>query len=79
MLRGWEPLPVLDNDIAAHYRILVSRGNERLVADLYLFNIPDVIPSFSLPLRSPDIDVLLNKILKVRFVGQFGRINIVYL
>jgi hypothetical protein len=79
LLRGWEPLPVLDNDIAASYRILVSRGNERPLADLYLFNIPDVIPSFSLPLRSPDVDVLLNKILNVRFVGQFGRVNIVYL
>ena len=79
LLRGWEPLPVFDNDIAASYRILVSRGNERPLADLYLFNIPDVIPYFSLPLRSPDVDVLLNKILKVRFVCQFGRVNIVYL
>jgi len=59
LLRGWEPLPVLD-DIAASYRILVSRGNERPLADLYLFNIPDVIPSFSLPLRSPDVEPIVD-------------------
>ena len=58
--RGWEPLPVLDNDIAADYRILVSRGNQRPVADLYLFNIPDAIPSFPLPLRSPDVEPIVD-------------------
>ncbi|MEG4118253.1 DUF4058 family protein [Microcoleus sp. N9_B4] len=60
LLRGWEPLPVLDNDIAANYRILVSRSNQRPGADLYLFNLPDVIPSFPLPLRSPDVEPIVD-------------------
>jgi hypothetical protein len=45
---------VFDNDIEASYRILVSRGNQRLLADLYVFNLPDMIPLFPLPLRAGD-------------------------
>ena len=60
LLRGWEPLPVLDNDIAAHYRILVSRSNQRPGADLYLFNILDAIPSFALPLRAGDVEPIVD-------------------
>ena len=59
-MRGWEPLSVLDNNIAADYRILVSRGNERPLADLYVFNIPDAIPSFSLPLRAGDVEPIVD-------------------
>ena len=55
LLRGWEPLPVfINNDLAANYRILVSRRNQRPMADLYLFNLPDGIPAFPLPLRGED-------------------------
>ncbi len=60
LLRGWEPLPVFDNDNAACYRILVSRGNERPLADLYLFNLPDAIPGFPLPLQSPDVEPIVD-------------------
>ncbi|MEG3877857.1 DUF4058 family protein [Microcoleus sp. herbarium7] len=60
LLRGWEPLPVLDNDIAAHYRILVSRGNQRPFADLYLFNLPDAIPCFPLPLGAGDVEPIVD-------------------
>jgi Protein of unknown function (DUF4058) len=60
LLRGWEPLPVLDNDIAAHYRILVSRSNQRPGADLYLFNLPDAIPAFPLPLRGGDVEPMVD-------------------
>jgi Protein of unknown function (DUF4058) len=68
LLRGWEPLPVFNNDITASYRILVSRGNQRPLADLYLFNLPDAIPTFALPLRGEDgepivdLQALLNTI-----------------
>ncbi|WP_293341510.1 DUF4058 family protein [Microcoleus sp. CAWBG58] len=60
LLRGWEPLPVLDNDIAAHYRILVSRSDRRPAADLYLFNLPDAIPGFPLPLRAGDLEPMVD-------------------
>ncbi len=42
------------------YRILVSRGNQRPLADLYLFNLPDVIPGFSLPLRAGDVEPIVD-------------------
>ncbi|MCC3438564.1 MAG: DUF4058 family protein [Oscillatoriales cyanobacterium] len=60
LLRGWEPLPVFDNDNAASYRILVSRSNERPIADLYLFNLPDAIPCFPLPLRAGDVEPMVD-------------------
>jgi Protein of unknown function (DUF4058) len=41
-------------------RILVSRSNQRPIADLYLFNIPDRIPAFSLPLRPEDVEPVLD-------------------
>ena len=46
LLRSYQPMLVFDKDIEASYRILVSRGNQRLLADLYLFNLPDMIPQY---------------------------------
>ncbi|WP_254567576.1 DUF4058 family protein [Oscillatoria sp. HE19RPO] len=60
LLRGGEPMPVLGNDVEAHYRILVSRGDRRPYADLYLFNLPDTIPTFPLPLRSGDTEPMID-------------------
>ncbi|MCT7955177.1 DUF4058 family protein [Laspinema palackyanum] len=60
LLHGGEPMPVLGNDVEAHYRILVSRGDRRPHADLYLFNLPDTIPTFPLPLRSGDTEPIID-------------------
>lgn len=60
LLRVGEPMPVLDCDIEGIYRILISRGDERPIADLYLFNLADAIPSFSLPLRQGDSEPILD-------------------
>jgi maleate cis-trans isomerase len=60
LLRRWEPLPVLETNIAANYRILVSRADRRPQADLYLFNIRDAIPCFPLPLRAPDVEPIVD-------------------
>lgn len=56
LLRGGEPMPVWieGNGRRGCYRILVSRAERRPQADLYLFNLPDPIPSFPLPLRPVD-------------------------
>jgi hypothetical protein len=59
LLRGWQPMPVLDCDIEANYRILIGRGDER-PADLYLFNLTDAIPSFPLPLRRGDVETIVD-------------------
>ena len=56
LLRSYQPLPVFGNEIKASYRILISRANQKPLADLYLFNLSNTIPQFSLPLRSGDAE-----------------------
>ena len=53
-LRAGNPLPIVGDLPQSHYRILVSRSAERPTADLYLFNLPDSIPPFCLPLQAND-------------------------
>lgn len=60
LLRDGEPLPVMENLVQSHYRILVSRKADRPLADLYLFNLPDPIPHFSLPLGANDSEPLID-------------------
>jgi len=60
LLRKGELMQFLGNNIASNYRILVCRGNQRPYGDLYAFNLPNVIPSFSLPLRSGDTEPVLD-------------------
>ncbi|WP_373537352.1 DUF4058 family protein [Microcoleus sp.] len=60
LLRSYQPLPVFGNDIEASYRILVSRRDCRPMADLYLFNLPDMIPQFPLPLRAGDVEPIVD-------------------
>ncbi|MEG4446742.1 DUF4058 family protein [Microcoleus sp. AT9_B5] len=60
LLRSYQPLPVFGNDIEASYRILVSQANQRPIADLYLFNLPDMIPAFPLPLRAGDAEPIVD-------------------
>lgn len=60
LLRSYKPLPVLGNDTEASYRILVSRGYLRPLADLYIFNLPDTIPAFALPLPAPDAEPIVD-------------------
>lgn len=58
LLRQGKPMPVLSNVIKnsstgeniSSYRILVSRSNRRPKAELYAFNLQDVIPTFTVPL-----------------------------
>lgn len=54
LLRGGEPMAMRGNSHGRHYRILVSRSERRPRADLYAFDLPQPIPSFSLPLREGD-------------------------
>ncbi|MEG4145675.1 DUF4058 family protein [Microcoleus sp. Pol12B5] len=60
LLRSYQPMLVFENDIEASYRILASRGNQRPLADLYLFNLPDMIPQFPLPLRAGDAEPMVD-------------------
>jgi hypothetical protein len=45
---------IFGDGLQSDYRILVSRSENRPNADLYDFNLQDVIPSFTLSLRSGD-------------------------
>lgn len=60
LLRSYQPLPVFGNDIEGSYRILVSRANQKPLGDLYLFNLPDMIPQFPLPLRPDDAEPIVD-------------------
>lgn len=60
LLRAGEPLPFFGNNISSQYRILVSRGDCRPNADLYAFNLQEVIPSFPLPLRRGDTEPVID-------------------
>ena len=60
LLRAGEPMPILENGIQSDYRILVSQCDRRPSADLYAFNLQDVIPSFPLPLRKEDTEPLVD-------------------
>ena len=60
LLRRGEPMLVYHNNIPTHYRILFSRGDCRPQANLYAFNLQDIIPLFSLPLKSGDREPLVD-------------------
>ena len=60
LLREGKPMPVFSNGIQTDYRILATRGDHRPQADLYAFNLRDVIPSFPLPLQAGDVEPLVD-------------------
>ncbi len=60
LLRGGEPMPVSGSNIQGNYRILVSRSLSRPRADLYVFNLQDLIPTFPLPLRTEDTEPIID-------------------
>ncbi|MBE7384199.1 MAG: DUF4058 family protein [Leptolyngbya sp. SIO1E4] len=55
LLRGQTPMP-LGTQTKTDYRILVSRGHTRPKAELYGFNLQQLVPAFHLPLKSGDIE-----------------------
>jgi len=61
LLRAGDPMPVYGADRKCDYRILVSRGDRRPSARLWMFSVRDPIPKFALPLRAgdeePEIDL----------------------
>ena len=54
LLRSGQPMAEQDIKPRSDYRILVSAEEKRPQADLYYFNMQDLIPCFPLPLRSED-------------------------
>lgn len=60
LLRQYPPMPFEDGGENDHYRVLVSRSEQRPQADLYLFSVRQPIPAFRLPLRSNDDEPLVD-------------------
>jgi hypothetical protein len=71
LLRQWQPLPVQTGNRRSSYRILVSPQEKRPEADLYAFELWDLIPCFPLPLRSEDVCPVVD--LKVLIDGIYDR------
>lgn len=55
-----ETMPININDkMKTDYRIIISRSDSRPQADLYVFNLPQQIPSIPLPLKPEDEEPLI--------------------
>jgi len=65
LIRAFNPLPIRGNMPSSLYRILISRAEQRPLAALYPFNLPDSIPIFPVPLKpeNPDLWVDLQQLL----------------
>ncbi|MEM9161545.1 MAG: DUF4058 family protein [Cyanobacteria bacterium P01_F01_bin.4] len=59
LLRADQPMPVVGRSADALYSILVSRCDQRPAADLYAFGLREPIPSFLLPLKTGEQDLLV--------------------
>jgi hypothetical protein len=60
LLISFDYLPILAPEIQSDYRILIIPHAQRPAAELYAFNLKDALPSFSLPLRSDDVEPTVN-------------------
>lgn len=60
LLRGGQTMPALGYDQVSHYRILISRAEQRPEAHLLSFTIQQLIPAFALPLEAGDREPLLD-------------------
>jgi hypothetical protein len=58
------------------YRIVVSRGDRRPLAQLYGFSVRQVIPSFPLPLQSEDTEPLVDLQALLSGVYERARYNL---
>jgi hypothetical protein len=59
LLRGGEPMP-MKHGLVSDYRVLVSRVEQRSTAELYPFNLRDRFPCFLFPLRTGDVEPVVD-------------------
>jgi hypothetical protein len=59
LLRAASPMPLLSKNIQSHYRVLVSRSQDRPQASLYAFSLKDVLPTIPLPLEQEEAEPLI--------------------
>lgn len=65
LLRAWDPMTMRGDAGSSHYRILISRAEERPRATLLKFGLRSPIPEFRLPLQKGDDEPIvgLNRLL----------------
>jgi hypothetical protein len=76
LLRGGQPMLFLGEVPPSDYRIVVSRGDCRPLAQLYGFSVRQVIPSFHLPLQSEDAEPLVDLQALLNGVYERARYNL---
>lgn len=59
LLHAGEPMRILGDVMPSHYRVLVSRSEQRPQAELYGFNLQQTLPVFALPLREGEEEPLV--------------------
>jgi Protein of unknown function (DUF4058) len=75
LLRGGEALPMQDAG-KSDYRVLVSRVEQRPIAELYPFNLRDRLPCFGLPLRSSDESVPIDLNVLMQMVYESAALDL---
>lgn len=75
LLRGGKPFPMMGEDLG-DYRILISRGDQRPVADLYAFNLRQPIPSVPIPLLADEEEPILELQKLLNYVYDRGRYHL---
>jgi hypothetical protein len=51
LLRGGQPMPIVDPPLAASYQVLVSRSELRPAADWYAIALQQTLPKIAIPSR----------------------------
>lgn len=76
LLRGGKPMLFSGEVPLCDYRIVVSRGDRRPLAQLYGFSVRQAIPSFPLPLQLDDAEPLLDLQALLNGVYERARYNL---
>jgi hypothetical protein len=71
LLRAGKPMPIINDESQAAYRILISRSQQRPLAQLYTFDLQETIPKFRLPLQPEDAEPEVD--LQVLLAGVYER------
>lgn len=75
LLRGGKPFPI-QAEYLGDYRILVCRGDQRPLADLYAFDLQQPLPSIYIPLLSGEPEPLLNLQKLLNYLYERGRYHL---
>jgi hypothetical protein len=76
LLRGGEPIPLVDAAATSDYRVMVSRGYRRPYADLYAFSLCDPMPIFPIPLKENESEPSVNLQRLINDIYQRTRLDL---